>query len=60
MMDLTKEQLVYIKFCANLRKSATETLAMIRQKFREESMSRTWVFGWHAQLRAGRTSIEDD
>jgi hypothetical protein len=23
-------------------------------------MSRTWVFGWHAQLRAGRTSIEDD
>jgi hypothetical protein len=37
-----------------------ETLAMIRQAFGEESISRTRVFEWHARFRAGRTSIEDD
>jgi hypothetical protein len=38
----TKEQRAYIQFCANLRESVTETLAVIRRAFREESMSHTW------------------
>jgi hypothetical protein len=36
----------------NLEKSGTETLAMIRRAFEEESMSPTWVFEWHAQFWA--------
>jgi hypothetical protein len=45
-------QWVRIKFCENLGKSATETLAVIRQAYGEESMSRTRVFEWHAWFRA--------
>jgi hypothetical protein len=44
-----------IRFCANLRKSGTETLAiMIRQGFGEESMSCTHVFEWHSQFMADK------
>jgi hypothetical protein len=60
MRDLTKEQRVCIRFCANLGKSVVDILSMIRQGFREESMSCSWVFEWHALFRAGRTSIQDD
>jgi hypothetical protein len=33
-----------IRFYVNLGKNATETLAMIRQAFKEESLGRTLVF----------------
>ena len=59
-MDQRKEQRVCIKFCANLGKSATETLTMIQQAFGEQSFSRARVFQWHARFKTGRTSIDDD
>ena len=59
-MDQRKEQRVCIKFCASLRKSATETLEMIQQGFGDQSLSRTQVFQWHARFKTGRTSVDDD
>ena len=59
-MDQRKELRVCIKFCANLGKSATETLEMIQQGFGDQSLSRTRVFQWHARFKTGRTSVDDD
>jgi hypothetical protein len=47
-----------ITFCLNLGKNVAETLAMIRQAFREDTMIFTWVFEWkvtgekHSQAHA--------
>jgi hypothetical protein len=35
----------------------TDTLAMIKQAFREESMSHTWVFEWHVQTHRDRKKV---
>ena len=43
-MDARIEQGECIKFCANLRNSATETLAIIKQVLGEQCMTRTRVF----------------
>ena len=57
---LEKNQRLCIIFCANLGKSATETLEMIQQGFGDQSLSRTQVFQWHVRFKAGRTSVDDD
>jgi len=57
---LEKNQRLCIRFCANLGKSATETLEMIQQGFGDQSLSRTQVFQWHVRFKAGRTSVDDD
>jgi len=59
-MDQRKEQRVCIKFCANLVKSAMETLTMIQQAFGDQSLSHAQVFQWHARFKTGRTSVDDD
>jgi len=59
-MDQRKKQRVCIKFCANLGKSATETLTMIQQAFGDQSLSCAQVLQWHAQFKTGRTSVDDD
>jgi len=59
-MDQRKEQRVCIKFCANLGKSATDTLTMIQQVFGDQSLSCAQVFQWHARFKTGRTSVDDD
>jgi len=59
-MDQRKEQQVCIRFCANLGKSAAETLTMIQQAFGDQGLSHAQVFQWHAQFKTGRTSVDDD
>jgi len=59
-MDQRKEQRVFIRFCVNLGKSATETLELIQQVFGDQSLSRTQMFKWHARFKASRTSVDDD
>ena len=59
-VDQREEQRVCIKFCANLGKSATETLEMIQQGFGDQSLSSTQVLEWHARFKTGRTSVDDD
>ena len=49
-----------LKFCANLGKSATETLTMIQQTFGDQSLSCAQMFQWHARFKTSRTSVGDD
>jgi hypothetical protein len=58
-MDLTKEQRVCIKFCANFGKIATEALVMIRQHSGRRHEPYMGV-EWHARFGTGRISTEDD
>jgi hypothetical protein len=47
------------KLHANLGKSVTENLAVIRKAFGEESMSSTRALDWHARFRAHRKGREE-
>ena len=54
------EQRINIKFCVKLGKTATETLKMLRDVYRDSSMSRARVFEWHKRFVKGREDVEDD
>ena len=49
-----------IKFCADLGKTPTETLKLLRTTRRNISVSRALVFKWHRRFKDGRQDIEDD
>jgi hypothetical protein len=59
-MDGKIKQHACIKFCVKLGKPATETLEMLREAFREHSLSQTAVFEWHSCFKDGQVSVEDD
>jgi hypothetical protein len=59
MMDARMEQMCF-KFCANLGKSATEILAMIKQMFRgKKSMNHMRLFEWHTRYTASHIIIDN-
>jgi hypothetical protein len=41
------EQRAVIKFCAELKKTATEKFEMLKSAYNEECLSGTSVFEWH-------------
>jgi len=59
MKDL-EEQLVCVKGCFRLGKTATETWKMLQQAFGDECTSRTQCFDWYSHFKTGRTSMDED
>jgi len=61
MMADDKEQRVCVKFCFVLGKSAAETVFMMQEAFKEETLSKTQVYTyeWYSGFRGGEVSFED-
>jgi hypothetical protein len=47
------EQRAVIKFCAKLKKTATEMFEMLKSAYSEDCLSRTSVFEWHKRFKEG-------
>jgi len=58
MADL-KEQRVCIRFCFLLGKIAVEIVTMLRETFKEETLSQARVYEWFSRFRRGDMSLED-
>ena len=48
MMADNKEQRACVKFCFLLGKSVAETVLMLQEAFKEETLSRTQVCKWYS------------
>jgi len=59
MMADNKEQTVCAKFCFLLGKSAAETVLMLQEAFKEETLSKTQVCEWYSRFKGGEMSCED-
>jgi len=57
MCDL-KEQRTCLKFCFLLGKTPTESLEMLQEAFKEQALSRAWVFEWFSRFKKGDLSIK--
>lgn len=54
------EQGYAIQFCVKLGKSGTDTLAMLRQAYGDETLSKTQECRWHKAFKEGREDAEDE
>jgi len=53
MMADNKEQRVCVKFCFLLGKSAAETVLMMQEAFKEDTLSKTQVNEWYSRFKGG-------
>ena len=51
MSDKNLEQRINIKFCVNIGKSASETLAILTVAYGEYAMKKSSVFEWHRRVQ---------
>ena len=58
-MERSLEQRYAIKFCFNLGKIASETLALINVAYKDDALSRAQVFRWFSEFKNGRETVED-
>jgi hypothetical protein len=55
-----KIKLMNIKFCVKIRKSASETLALLTVVYGEYAMRKSSVFEWQRHFKEGREDVQDD
>jgi len=60
MLDKKIEQRINIKFLVKLKKTATETLNLLREAYGEDALSKSRVFDWHKRFSEGREDVEDN
>jgi hypothetical protein len=58
--DVQFEQLINIKFCVKLGKTATETLQHLCDAYGDETLSQARMFEWQRRFVLGRVSVDDD
>jgi hypothetical protein len=53
LSDKNLEQWLHIKFCVDIGKSASETLALLTVAYGEYAMKKSSIFECHKQLKEG-------
>jgi hypothetical protein len=56
MSDRLLEQRIKIKFCAKIRKNASETLQMLTEVYGADVMKKSSVFEWHESFKRVRNT----
>ena len=59
-MQRSVDQEYAMKFCIKLKKSVTETLAMIQKAYGKDALLKAQVFRWHKAFREGREDVKDE
>jgi hypothetical protein len=60
MNDKNLEQLINIKFCVKIGKSASQKLVLLTVAYDEYAMKKSRVFEWHRRFKKGREDVQDD
>ncbi|UYV74934.1 hypothetical protein LAZ67_12001834 [Cordylochernes scorpioides] len=59
-MDRKFEQRIRIKFCYKIRKSASETLDLLKLAFGDENVNKPTTFRWFSRFKIGMETVKDE